>query len=269
MNIKKQTKTSKVFLTKKTLRLWLLFISFVLGIFSFFILINQLSKFSFGSINCQINKQITITTLILGEIFFMVFNYSLFFLIKSIDIKNIFIRILRVLVLIGQVLFFLLFIGIGLMGIIVLSSVDVCNQVTLQIVGRSMEPTFQDQQFTTEHAFIEKRINRGCVVIMKAGVYEGQKGVVIKRVIGLPGETIRISKEGVFINNNILDEPYALIEDQNDSLIDREWKIPENSYFIMGDNRNHSYDSRDLGPIHIENLEGYVVDEKLPTGLCN
>ena len=67
----------------------------------------------------------------------------------------------------------------------------------------------------------------------------------IKRVIGLPGDTITIEQGEVYINGNHLSEPYLTSITQRGG----EWVVPENSLFVMGDNRNNSSDSRQWGMV--------------------
>lgn len=74
---------------------------------------------------------------------------------------------------------------------------------------------------------------------------KNKKQVLIKRVIGLPGEKIEIKDGYIYVNGERIEEPY-LQEKCNDS---GSYQVPENSYFVMGDNRNHSYDSRDFSSI--------------------
>jgi signal peptidase I len=101
-------------------------------------------------------------------------------------------------------------------------------------------------------------IQRGMIVTFKSPV-EMEKEYV-KRVIGLPGESIKIINKKVYIDGQPLDEPYTFFKDSNmdvptrDNL--REFKIPENTYFCMGDNRDNSSDSRFWGPVPAEYIIG-------------
>ncbi|MCX7921835.1 MAG: signal peptidase I [Clostridia bacterium] len=80
----------------------------------------------------------------------------------------------------------------------------------------------------------------------------------IKRVIAVPGDEIEIKDGAVYLNGKKLDEPYAKGVTYNFNT-DKPIKIPENKIFVMGDNREHSSDSRQFGPIDIDKVRGKAV----------
>lgn len=83
----------------------------------------------------------------------------------------------------------------------------------------------------------------------------------IKRVIGLPGEHVEIKEGKVYINEEVLDEPYlqaGLVTDVT-GVGFSDFIVPENSVFAMGDNRNHSKDCRSFGCIPLERIESTVA----------
>ncbi|MCP5053768.1 MAG: signal peptidase I [bacterium] len=106
--------------------------------------------------------------------------------------------------------------------------------------------------------FPRETIKRGMIVTFKSPA-EMEKEYV-KRVIGLPGESIKIVNKEVFINGEPLKESYTVFKDSNLERSYRdnfpEFKIPDNHYFCMGDNRDHSYDSRFWGPVPADYIIG-------------
>lgn len=128
-------------------------------------------------------------------------------------------------------------------------------------------------------------IKRGMIVTF-SGPSEINKGLepknLVKRVIALPGDTIRIDGGDVYIDGKKIDEPYKIFKGGNprgywppedpydwhyefpmqfrDSVVDtpngKAFKVPEGHYFCMGDNRNHSFDSRAWGPVPGEYIIG-------------
>jgi len=124
-----------------------------------------------------------------------------------------------------------------------------------------MEPNFK----TGERLIVNKIIydirppKRGEVI-----VFHAPAGIdYIKRVIGLPGETIKIENNTVYINGEPLDEPYLreAIDEYASSgrLYNEDYHevtVPERSVFVMGDNRTNSTDSRNIGVISYDKIVG-------------
>jgi signal peptidase I len=78
----------------------------------------------------------------------------------------------------------------------------------------------------------------------------------VKRIIGLPGDTIRERRGTILVNGEALDEPYVQPADRDQR--SGQWEVPRGQYFMMGDNRSSSCDSRDWGSVPRENLIGPV-----------
>ena len=127
--------------------------------------------------------------------------------------------------------------------------------------GKSMEPSFQhnDRVIVNALAFRLGDLDRGDVV-----VFEREDGRdYIKRVIGLPGDTIEILGGQVYLNGLMISEPYIMVPIIMDKTAET---IPPNTVFVMGDNRNDSSDSRVWGPVSVDNLTGKAVLVYWPPG---
>ncbi len=130
-------------------------------------------------------------------------------------------------------------------------------QTTVQsfiIVGSSMEPNLQQE----ERLLINKVVynfhepERGDVIVFRPP--NNQRADYIKRIIGLPRETVEVKSGVVYINGYSLDEPYEVKELPKYTLTKR--KIPENEYFVLGDNRNNSNDSHNGWTVPKQNIVG-------------
>ncbi len=101
---------------------------------------------------------------------------------------------------------------------------------------------------------------RADVVVLARNVY--MEGQYVKRIVGLPGETVRIHNGRVYINEQLLSEPYTL----GDTLPNFEsLRLGEDEYFVLGDNRMVSEDSRHFGCVRRRNIEGKIRPGQLFT----
>ena len=125
-----------------------------------------------------------------------------------------------------------------------------------QVNGMSMYPNFHNKDFIISEkvTYHFRAPERGDVIVFKAPPQESCAAVgceYIKRVIGLPGETISVHDGAVFINGQRLEEPYlppATRTFPGSFLTEgKEVKIPARHYLVMGDNRSGSRDGRDFG----------------------
>lgn len=118
----------------------------------------------------------------------------------------------------------------------------------VRVEGTSMLPGLQnhDRLFINKFAYHFERISRGDVVVFHYPL--NPKLSYIKRVIALPGDHIRIVHGQVYLNGKKLNEPYVPAR-YRDTRSMAEMTIPPNEYFVMGDHRNISDDSRDFGPV--------------------
>lgn len=139
----------------------------------------------------------------------------------------------------------------------------------VRVDGRSMYPTLKDGEFgfTNVGAVLLNGVKRGDIVVVTMEE-KGQKTHWVKRVIGMPGDTISCVNDIVFINGKVLDETQYIDPDYRQSCVDQfgyfnkvpnadntdvqdfeEVKLGDDEYYVMGDNRPYSKDSRYVGPV--------------------
>lgn len=111
--------------------------------------------------------------------------------------------------------------------------------------GNSMEKTLMDQDkvIINKFAYIFHQPKRFDVIVFKQSDKE-HSYLNIKRVIGLPGETVQIKEGKVYINGEPLKEKIVIDSIENPGLAEEPVKLDENEFFVLGDNRNNSEDSR-------------------------
>lgn len=135
------------------------------------------------------------------------------------------------------------------------------------VSGSSMVPTFQNANYliVDELSYRFQDPKRGDVIIFHPPIELGT--FYIKRIIGLPGETVAIDAGRVTITNKeypdgfVLNEPYIVYDSPNDNY---KVTIPENMYFVMGDNRRESFDSRRWGLLPKKNISGRALLRLFP-----
>lgn len=143
-----------------------------------------------------------------------------------------------------------------LMNLLSCSSIssDLDSFYTLSSSASSMSPTFPPDTILgiDEDAYKASTPQRGDIVLIK---HPQNELLLLKRVIGLPSEHIEIRDHLVWIDGNLLFEPYI----ENPPLYRGEWQIDKNSFFVLGDNRNASADSHMWGSIPAENIVGKAI----------
>lgn len=129
------------------------------------------------------------------------------------------------------------------------------------VQGASMEPNFQSGNYllVDELSYRFEDPARGDIVVFRYPGEKTRKVYYIKRIIGLPRETVVIAKDGmILVNDEPLPEAYLPSSTSTSTFARSEFVLGEDQYFVLGDNRAASFDSRSWGPITRADVIGKV-----------
>lgn len=147
--------------------------------------------------------------------------------------------------------------AVGIPLLILLKSVIPISHIP----SESMEPTLHvgDHVMVNNMQYLTKDPARGDIVAFdsgfRAGLMNREQVLFVKRVVGMPGDELQIVNGSLYINGDIFNESYAIGQQRDFALT----KVAPGHYFLMGDNRDKSYDSRYLGPIPEDRIKGKVL----------
>ena len=125
----------------------------------------------------------------------------------------------------------------------------------IRVEGPSMQPTLHNGEYVLVNRLAYKwtKPHLGDVIVFRFPRDPSQE--YIKRVIGLPGDQVYITNKQVFVNGKLLNEPYIAAAPQYYGT----WRVPANSLFVLGDNRNDSSDSHDWEYVPMGNVIGKAL----------
>ena len=125
----------------------------------------------------------------------------------------------------------------------------------VRVDGFSMRPTLDDGQFVlvSRLAYRFGEFERGDIIVFNSPVEVDED--LIKRVIGLPGDIIKVENGIVYVNGTMLDEPYIAAPPAYSGT----WQVQEDQLFVLGDNRNDSSDSHAWGSVSEEEVIGKAI----------
>lgn len=136
---------------------------------------------------------------------------------------------------------------------------------TAEVKGVSMNPTLanNDRLIISRIETFFRDPKRFEIVIFHSPF---ENATYVKRIIGLPGDSVEIREGKVYVNGSMIDEKYIGSNITTLTVDSVRWEIPEGQYFVMGDNRkpNESVDSRYFGPVDRKEIEGYAMFRYFP-----
>ena len=154
----------------------------------------------------------------------------------------------RFLQFLGEMLQTLLVAGLLFLGVNLLTA-------RIRVEGISMEPNLHEGQFVVVNrlAYRWGEAQRGDIIVFRFPLNPTRR--FIKRVIGLPGDTVVVRSGQVLINGEVIYEPYLSVTPRYNG----EWIICPDEVFVLGDNRNNSSDSQNWGPLPTDEIIGRAV----------
>lgn len=126
------------------------------------------------------------------------------------------------------------------------------------VTGESMDPTYKNGELVIGVSPDIRYPELRQVAVVKGESTKGQ--TLIKRIVALPGDTIVIENGYFYRNGKKVEEKYPLIEDSG--ILNMALKLGSDEYFVLGDNRNSSMDSRTFGPVKKEDIRYIVTDNR-------
>lgn len=126
--------------------------------------------------------------------------------------------------------------------------------VFTQINGPSMLPNLKENDVVVIFK-LSKKFSKDDLIVFE---YQGTNNL-IKRVIGLPGDIVEIKSNKLYINDELVEEPYVLEKNNTNEFNKVFDKIPEDQYLVLGDNRDDSLDSRTFGFVKKSSIKGKVL----------
>lgn len=121
------------------------------------------------------------------------------------------------------------------------------------VSGNSMYPTYQNKERLYANRFEDKKYERNDVVIFYSDIVFLSKKF-IKRIVAIPGDTVQIKDGYLYVNKQKINDNFPVIKDSGNAA--DEYTLQDNEYFVLGDNRNYSNDSRFFGPIKKSQIVG-------------
>lgn len=129
----------------------------------------------------------------------------------------------------------------------------------VEVYGDSMLPKLKPGQLVLAKKIDNKTIDRG-----KLALINYHEKLLIKRIIGLPTETVELNNGLISINGVETSEPYLVYPRNTDEYI--VWELKDDEFVMLGDNSKNSLDSRKLGPIKKNNILGQIIFKLWPMG---